>query len=379
MERKQRNTTVDIIRTVALFGICIVNLPFLGVDFNQQTEVSLSMADKTVIFLVESLFQNKFFLLFSFIFGWGFQVQINSAKKNSINFSKRYFRRLIGLAALGFLHAFLVFAGDILILYAILGLFLWPFRNTPSKILLRISLCIFPVGLITLIGLGHLMTTWEPLINLFQGKNSHLGGTYPIATLGRFLDWPATFSFIFLYQGPLAFGAFLVGLSAAKSDFFEKNSVGQQTLSTVFPWLLIISIPASFYLTQLPEDDNSLLSLLRYFGQLIIAPIMTAVYLHILLLISDKINLPKLIVRAGQNSLSCYVLQGLIAGLIFGGYGFKYYGELNHSALLLLSILITFTSILLTSLMASYCTRAPLEKLLRYFTNNGFLFFDWYL
>ena len=374
MERKQRNTTVDIIRTVALFGICIVNLPFLGVDFNQQTEVSLSMADKTVIFLVESLFQNKFFLLFSFIFGWGFQVQINSAKKNSINFSKRYFRRLIGLAALGFLHAFLVFAGDILILYAILGLFLWPFRNTPSKILLRISLCIFPVGLITLIGLGHLMTTWEPLINLFQGKNSHLGGTYPIATLGRFLDWPATFSFIFLYQGPLAFGAFLVGLSAAKSDFFEKNSVGQQTLSTVFPWLLIISIPASFYLTQLPEDDNSLLSLLRYFGQLIIAPIMTAVYLHILLLISDKINLPKLIVRAGQNSLSCYVLQGLIAGLIFGGYGFKYYGELNHSTLLLLSILITFTSILLTSLMASYCTRAPLEKLLRYFTNNGFLF-----
>ena len=267
-----------------------------------------------------------------------------------------------------------MFAGDILILYAILGLFLWPFRNTPSKILLRISLCIFPVGLITLIGLGHLMTTWEPLINLFQGKNSHLGGTYPIATLGRFLDWPATFSFIFLYQGPLAFGAFLVGLSAAKSDFFEKNSVGQQTLSTVFPWLLIISIPASFYLTQLPEDDNSLLSLLRYFGQLIIAPIMTAVYLHILLLISDKINLPKLIVRAGQNSLSCYVLQGLIAGLIFGGYGFKYYGELNHSALLLLSILITFTSILLTSLMASYCTRAPLEKLLRYFTNNGFLF-----
>tara|TARA_B110000438_G_scaffold18479_1_gene17183 strand:+ start:3442 stop:4569 length:1128 start_codon:yes stop_codon:yes gene_type:complete len=374
MERKQRNTTVDIIRTVALFGICIVNLPFLGVDFNQQTEVSLSMADKTVIFLVESLFQNKFFLLFSFIFGWGFQVQINSAKKNSINFSKRYFRRLIGLAALGFLHAFLVFAGDILILYAILGLFLWPFRNTPSKILLRISLCIFPVGLITLIGLGHLMTTWEPLINLFQGKNSHLGGTYPIATLGRFLDWPATFSFIFLYQGPLAFGAFLVGLSAAKSDFFEKNSVGQQTLSTVFPWLLIISIPASFYLTQLPEGDNSLLSLLRYFGPLIIAPIMTAVYLHILLLISDKINLPKLIVRAGQNSLSCYVLQGLIAGLIFGGYGFKYYGELNHSALLLLSILITFTSILLTSLMASYWTRAPLEKLLRYFTNNGFLF-----
>ena len=81
MERKQRNTTVDIIRTAALFGICIVNLPFLGVDFNQQTEVSLSMADKTVIFLVESLFQNKFFLLFSFIFGWGFQVQINSAKK----------------------------------------------------------------------------------------------------------------------------------------------------------------------------------------------------------------------------------------------------------------------------------------------------------
>jgi len=128
----------------------------------------------------------------------------------------------------------------------------------------------------------------------------------------------------------------------------------------------------SFYLVQLPENDDSFLSLLRFFGLLIIAPVIAAAYLHILLSISNQINLPKVILRAGQNSLSCYVLQGIIAGLIFGGYGLGYYGKLGHNTLLLLSILITFISILITSVMAHFWTRAPLEKLLRQFTNKGF-------
>ena len=76
----QRNNAVDIVRTAALFGICIVNLPFLGLNFNQQTGGNLNSLDQTTIFLVEALIQNKFFLLFSFIFGWGVQIQINSAK-----------------------------------------------------------------------------------------------------------------------------------------------------------------------------------------------------------------------------------------------------------------------------------------------------------
>ena len=369
----QRNNAVDIVRTAALFGICIVNLPFLGLNFNQQTGGNLNSLDQTTIFLVEALIQNKFFLLFSFIFGWGVQIQINSAKKNSVNFSKRYFRRLVCLAFIGALHAILVFSGDILVLYAILGLFLWLFRNKTSQTLSKIALSILLIALLTLTGLVYLIATWKPVINLFQDNHSYLGGSYRTATLGRLSHWPATFIFLTLYQGPLAFVAFLMGLSAAKSNFFEKNSRGQKALSKIFPWLLTIGIFTSFYLSQLPANDDSLLSLLRFFGLLIIAPVIAAAYLHILLSISNQINLPKVILRAGQNSLSCYVLQGIIAGLIFGGYGLGYYGKLGHSTLLLLSILITLISILITSVMAHYWTRAPLEKLLRQFTNKGFL------
>ena len=56
----QRNNAVDIVRTAALFGICIVNLPFLGLNFNQQTGGNLNTLDQTTIFLVEALIQNKF-------------------------------------------------------------------------------------------------------------------------------------------------------------------------------------------------------------------------------------------------------------------------------------------------------------------------------
>ena len=69
-----RNTSVDLIRAAALIGICVVNLIFLGLPADALLQTPLTAADRFAADLVQALFEGKFFLLFSFLFGWGIEV-----------------------------------------------------------------------------------------------------------------------------------------------------------------------------------------------------------------------------------------------------------------------------------------------------------------
>ncbi|WP_158194919.1 hypothetical protein [Stappia indica] len=57
-----------------------------------------------------------------------------------------------------------------------------------------------------------------------------LGGSFMEATLARLNEWPATLGFLLLFQGPLAFGAFAMGLAAGKTQFLAPRSSGRPLL-----------------------------------------------------------------------------------------------------------------------------------------------------
>jgi len=87
----ERTREVDVIRLAALIGIGIVNVPFMAMP---MAEVLLPTSDSEAqwaVFLEEALLQMKFFLLFSFIFGWGMAVQGRSALRAGASFRHRYF------------------------------------------------------------------------------------------------------------------------------------------------------------------------------------------------------------------------------------------------------------------------------------------------
>jgi uncharacterized protein len=76
-----RNIEVDTIRTFALIGICIVNIPFLGLTVTQKLVPPTAFADQVAVFAVEALFQGKSILILSFIFGWGMHLQDQAAAR----------------------------------------------------------------------------------------------------------------------------------------------------------------------------------------------------------------------------------------------------------------------------------------------------------
>jgi uncharacterized protein len=189
--------------------------------------------DRVAVLLVEGLFQAKFFLLFSFIFGWGMEIQTLSAQRVGASFARRFSRRLMMLALFGALHAVLVFNGDILVLYALLGLAAWMLKETSIRNLMIIAAGLIPVAILCLALLAILLADF-PL----PTAGPTLGGNYAETVLARWRDWSETFVFLLLFQGHLALAAFLVGMAAARSGFFEPGNPGAVKLKSRVPMLL---------------------------------------------------------------------------------------------------------------------------------------------
>ncbi len=367
MTAPDRATAVDTIRMASLIGICVVNVTFLGLPAEATMVPPVGTADQIAAFFVEALFQSKFFVLFSFLFGWGIDVQQKSAARAGVSFGARYTRRVIGLAGLGCLHAVLVFTGDILLIYALLGLLIWPFRGLSVQALMRIAYAMIPVAAICLTGLAVALTDQTvPVVG------PSLGGSFIEATRARLIDWPQTLGFLLLFQGPLAFGAFAMGLAAGKAQFFAPGSAGRAALARRVPWYLALGIPLNLVyaasISGMIPADREMLSLAGFVGIALAGPMLAAVYLHLLVALNDRVRLPATLVTAGKNSLTAYVLQGVIAGFVFGGYGLGLFGQIGLAGLVPLGLAIAVVAIAVTGAMARHSGRAPLEAILRRLT-----------
>ena len=123
------------VRGFALFGVLLVNMYNFGADsiaWNSPTD-QVAFAIKRVFF------ESKSWTLFSMLFGFGFAVQLQRADARGFRILPAYLRRLAVLFALGAAHA-LLFDGDILMLYAELGLGLLVVRRLPTRLLLFLAI-----------------------------------------------------------------------------------------------------------------------------------------------------------------------------------------------------------------------------------------------
>ena len=131
---------LDVLRGVALFGILLVNVFSFGADYPAWS----GMIDQLAWQAKHVLFETKFWMLYSLLFGMGFFLQTQSPEYTTA----RSLRRLGVLMLLGCLHG-LLFEGDILMLYAELGVLLLLLYRLPAKWLLSLGLLLmfsFPLG-----------------------------------------------------------------------------------------------------------------------------------------------------------------------------------------------------------------------------------------
>ena len=135
---RARIPALDVLRGVAVAGILVANvLVFFGLVFlpaERAASLPTAEADGVVRFLERVLVEGKFYSIFSLLFGIGFGLQLARGGEEAL---PRFRRRLRVLLAIGAIHAFLIWSGDILMLYALLGFTLPWFARKSERELLR--------------------------------------------------------------------------------------------------------------------------------------------------------------------------------------------------------------------------------------------------
>lgn len=139
-----RIVEIDIVRGFALFGVLLVNMYGFGADSMAWD----AAVDRLAFEITHIFFDSKSWTLFSMLFGVGFALKLESAEEGHLRVVPVFLRRLGVLFAIGAAHA-LLYEGDILMLYAELGLALLVVCLLPTRLLLLLAvglLLVFPVA-----------------------------------------------------------------------------------------------------------------------------------------------------------------------------------------------------------------------------------------
>ena len=360
---QERIDAIDILRGVAILGILIVNMGlFSGAEDVLAREIWPNAVDGTVERLILFFAQEKFKALFSFLFGLGLAVQMMRADARRARFLPVFLRRLFVLLAIGTAHFLLLWDGDILHDYALLGFALVLFRHRSPRTLLVwasafLSVAVLFSGLTTYYSIKR--EAPPPLKSWISYETGHetgaegqsteegdghiySSGTYAEMIAVRARELPRDVSPDTDDAYVMTF--FLVGLYAGRRRLAHDVPAHRALFKRVQRWGIVIGLAGNAAFAVWGASDPSLDSVAENLGRLCLllgAPAMTLFYAStIALLTQDEAWRRRLapLAAVGRMALTNYLLQSLICTLIFYSYGLALFGKVRPSLGLLLTV-----------------------------------------
>ncbi|MCR9017082.1 DUF418 domain-containing protein [Aquiflexum gelatinilyticum] len=409
IQTDERVTSLDVMRGIVLCGILIMNINGFGLAFGYNDPSVLG--GDTGLNLYTWMMSNLFFegtmrALFSLLFGVGMFIFLDRLQKKGagINAADIYFRRISWLLVFGLIHGYLLlWVGEILYNYALMGFLVYSFRNMVPKKLMYIGLILMIVGT----GWNYydyrqdekwfakveeadlaLASGQELTKELNEAKDSwekRESKTSPEAT-EKFIEEMQKGYFSVLahlapinydfnvnepYRGDLwdVLSMMLIGIA-----LFKWGILSGEKSSSVY-WLMVgigypIGIAVNYYEMKLVLDAQfSTLSfsesnLTYYWGRFFVA--MGHVGLIMLFCKSPFfILLKKSLAAVGKMALTNYLMHSVICMFVFTGVGFGLFGQLERFELLYVVISIWVFQLILSPIWLKYFHFGPVEWIWR--------------
>ncbi len=391
----EREIFMDVLRGFAILGIFIANL---GSGFSWYKEsdhltgpLLLPGWDQKMTFLHQLFIEGKFYSIFSLLFGWGMALQVKRGLDKGINATPTIKRRLGFMLLLGAIHL-MIWPGDIVFFYALLGFLLLPFRKLADKKLLIIGilLLLLPV----LLYAAKMKWQWlnAPAFILFKTggtidyalnhnsseaefklllKNGNWWDIFKVNVAGFFFRYGYLF---FVSRIPKVLGMFLIGYVVGRSDFYKNIAKHKKLLLWIIVGGLVVGLPANYFLAQYMSAGED-----AYFGLKInglyqtiayalgVVPLaMTYVALFILSFNSTKgKKFLSFLAPVGKMAFSNYVLQSLIGNFVFLGAGLGFLGKVGPVYYTFFGMVVFFIQIIVSSIWLTYFNYGPIEWLWR--------------
>lgn len=389
----KRILLVDVLRAFALFGIIVNHItmsylagpsPAGNEQFNILSPLDGALNMGSLVFTY-----GKFFTIFSFLFGLSFAIQLSNAEKKEGSFTLRFLWRLVILFAIGYVHN-LFFSGDILIIYAVLGLLLLPSRFLSNKVLLPLALLlILNVPLVikdirqvnappptqsqiaaqTEAGKGFVKMSQQ------QYRIKQSGSVGEVVKMNAASGLRDKLSFqIMTGRLWITFGLFLLGMYAGRKKVFDYTAANIHFFKRLLLWSGLVAALSTVLALLYGNPFGGATSPLQVLGNFSFSvhqASLSAFYAAGIILLywntgaRTKLNF---LAPAGQMGLTTYLTQTVFGLFMFYGFGLGLMGRIGVTASIGLGIVFFFLQILFANRWMSRYHYGPVEWLWRSLT-----------
>ncbi|CAN5744142.1 DUF418 domain-containing protein [soil metagenome] len=392
----ERISIMDALRGFAIFGIFIANL---GSGFSfytyspQNTGPYFHQLDHAFEFWQHVFIEGKFYSIFSLLFGWGMAIQLKRSEVKGLPPVFFMRRRLGFMLLLGLAHLLLLWTGDIVAFYALVGfIFLW-LRNWPEKKLFitAIILLLCPIPLYYL----KMKFNWvaAPTGLLYQAGgiiDEKLSGVDSFDAFkqqlkhGNYItQLKALLPGVFYRYADLFFqsrvfkvlGMFILGYLLGKNDRYK-----QLISNTKLLWIIVVAgfaigLPCNYMLAHYMAGDayyqlkpaGLYRTIVYAFG---VGPQAIA-YVAMFFLLSHTSfgkKLFSILQPVGKMAFSNYITHSIIGTLVFYGCGLGLMEEVGPVYYTIFGVLVFIAQIIISTLWLQYFNYGPIEWLWRSLT-----------
>jgi uncharacterized protein len=388
VQGSERMDTLDAVRGAAVLGILLANIvamagfPFLPPDHYRS--LPLAGWHEPAFFLVLVLIEAKFYSLFSLLFGVGFAVFIQRASARGTDPARLFKRRLVGLLIIGLVHTLLIWMGDILATYAIIGFALVPFIKRDDRSVLRwaVAMLLLPIVLyaVMLVAARAASVPASPAADggappqfLVDAAAGFATGGYIDVVTGNAIFSAAQIVRRFLLMFfPRVFGMFLLGFYIGRRQMFANLDAERTLLRRVFIWGTIVGLPLALTGARLEGNNMGVpnaAGLAETTVKTIGVPILSLGYAAgLCLLFRRSRSVRRAFAPAGQMALTNYLLQSVGALAIFYGIGFGLFGRVPLVVCLGGAVVFFVLQMILSRAWLGRAAFGPAEWLWRMFT-----------
>jgi uncharacterized protein len=383
----ERIEILDVLRGLAVCGILIGNMQwFSGYGLMPPAIARQSpFADQLTHFLVWVFVEGKFYSIFSFLFGFGFALQIARAEERGDLKASLFKRRLFWLLVIGLLHAYLLWSGDILSIYAVTGFVLILFRKKTNYALLKWAFALLAIPILTYILLYILFVAYVPseaVAKLDAAQIDFWNATVKNVPRSSYLQIITGYnlnmiagrygSLILEMRLPKLLAMFLLGSYAYRRGFFQNLASHRPFIRRVLVYGLVLGVVGNIAFASFagaeavfPPSPAGIVGVISYaFG----VPALALGLIALVATLWQKTLWRRLLAwlaPVGRMALSNYLMQTVICVFIFYGYGFGQFGRFGATRATLMALAIFLFQIFVSALWLKYFAYGPMEWIWR--------------
>lgn len=340
---KQRHVILDALRGFALLGICLANYPefslYSFLESAPKEMMPTAVIDRITQWALYILVDGKFYTIFSLLFGIGFSIILENNRKRGANGTVIFYRRMFFLLLIGLAHLILIWSGDILMLYALVGMTLPLFLRCKDRgllvwaaVFLAVPVVIDYVCQFTGVYLSAKLVEWQWLLCDRFGITEEnfaywLRDAQTYGDVHNFLLMGAVERMQEFVDGNRYFkvlGLFLIGFWLGRNRMFARLDEFRPVLRKICVAGLYVGLPLSAvyaWSAMCGKPFGFGTHSLFYFISVYLTSFGYIAGFCLLYLKFRKKGIWQILSYPGRMALTCYIGQSAVGVLIFYGVG----------------------------------------------------------